>query len=98
MGGESMSSSGLIKKTRSKRNICCLPGEEEEVEDSSRIQQTLNPGTEPPDFEATPLEDGKVQDRTLHKFSTVATQSSGVLHRPCCGSRIRDKNYASSGL
>ncbi len=25
----------------------------------------------------------------MHKFSTAATKSSGVLHRPCCATRKR---------
>ncbi len=50
-----------------------LPGEEEE-EDFSRFQQTLNVGTEAPDFEATRLEDGKKV-----KLSDLTVQSNVVL-------------------
>ncbi len=50
-----------------------LPGEEEE-EDFSRFQQTLNVGPEAPDFEATRLEDGKKV-----KLSDLTVQSNVVL-------------------
>ncbi len=50
-----------------------LPGEEEE-EDFSRFQQTLNVGAEAPDFEATRLEDGKKV-----KLSDLTVQSNVVL-------------------
>ena len=50
-----------------------LPGEEEE-EDFSRFQQTLNVGTEAPDFEATRLEDGKKV-----KLSDLTVRSNVVL-------------------
>ncbi len=31
---------------------------------------------------------GQEGARTMHKFSTAATKSSGVLHRPCCLPRV----------
>ena len=50
-----------------------FPGEKEE-EDFSRFQQTLNVGTEAPDFEATRLGDGKQV-----KLSDLTAQTDVVL-------------------